>query len=73
MAEVAPGLTTPTLDSRGRPDRVKASVLSATGRSRAPCYSARPMRDRGEDRLRTGREALQRHAWHEAFEPLHAG
>ena len=26
----------------------------------------------GEDRLRTGREALGRHAWHEAFEQLHA-
>src|SRR5262245_5939422 len=30
------------------------------------------MRDSGEDRLRAGRDALRRHAWHEAFEQLTA-
>jgi tetratricopeptide (TPR) repeat protein len=30
------------------------------------------MRDRGEDQLAAGREALQRHAWREAFEQLRA-
>jgi tetratricopeptide (TPR) repeat protein len=30
------------------------------------------MRDSGDDRIAAGREALRRHAWHEAFEQLRA-
>src|SRR5262245_66132311 len=30
------------------------------------------MRDSGDDRLSAGRDALRRHAWHEALEQLHA-
>ena len=37
----------------------------------APCYRE-PMSGDGADRLRAGREALQHHAWHPAFEALYA-
>lgn len=64
--------------SRFRTTGRRKAVRDAAGAGRgarrreAACYSSVRMRDSGEDRLRAGRDALQRHAWHEAFEELSA-